>query len=38
MSKHREIKKTVCTFDSSECDELSRGWCDRALLCKVYRS
>ena len=29
----------VLTLDEPEaCDELSGGWCDRALLCKVYRA
>jgi hypothetical protein len=29
----------VLTLDEPEaCDELSGGWCNRALLCKVYRA
>ncbi len=33
-----ESNANVLTLDEPEwCDELSGGWCNRALLCKVYR-
>jgi len=32
-----ESNANVLTLDDSEaCDEMTGGWCDRALLCKVY--
>jgi len=34
-----ESNANVLTLDEPEaCDELSGGWCDRALLCKVYKA
>jgi thiosulfate reductase/polysulfide reductase chain A len=34
-----ESNANVLTLDDVECcDELSGGWCDRGLLCKVYRA
>ncbi len=34
-----ESNANVLTLDDPEwCDELSGGWCDRALLCKVYKA
>lgn len=34
-----ESNANVLTYDEPEaCDELSGGWCVRALLCKVYRA
>jgi len=34
-----ESNANVLTLDDPEaCDDLSGGWCDRALLCKVYRA
>ena len=33
-----ECNANVLTLDDPEwCDELSGGWCNRALLCKVYK-
>ena len=33
-----ESNANVLTLDDPEwCDELSGGWCNRALLCRVYR-
>jgi anaerobic selenocysteine-containing dehydrogenase len=34
-----ESNANVLTLDDPEaCDELSGGWCNRALLCKVYKA